>query len=231
MPITLKNHEYLQARHSVRYQPGFIIWKDINLNYIAINNDTAKLLGHKNADDFIGINDYEVKVNIPDQLRESMRTHTRSIFHENEDRKWLQYVPTTNGVQLMYGTDTIIYNEQHQPMATIISTKEITTTSFLNMGVLLHKKLRDKILNREYFLFQLANKYKNEFLGRRQSQCLYHLLNGLRTKEIAQQMSVSPRTIETHLERIKFKLGCTTKSQLFEKANELGLFNFIISSG
>ena len=41
-------------------------------------------------------------------------------------------------------------------------------------------------------------------------------------KEIAYLMSISPRTVETHIENMKYKLGCYSRSQLIEKAIDNG---------
>ena len=41
-------------------------------------------------------------------------------------------------------------------------------------------------------------------------------------KEIALVLGISVRTVETHFETIKHKLGCCNKSQLIEKAIDSG---------
>ena len=46
--------------------------------------------------------------------------------------------------------------------------------------------------------------------------CLRHYLTGITTKEIAKKIYRSSRTIETHLESAKAKLGVNSRSKLFE---------------
>ena len=51
-------------------------------------------------------------------------------------------------------------------------------------------------------------------LGRREWQSLEHLSLGRTVKETAAHMGLSPRTVETYLQRVKTKLGVTGRSDL-----------------
>jgi len=51
-------------------------------------------------------------------------------------------------------------------------------------------------------------------LTTREHQCAHYLLNGMTAKEIGKQLDLSPRTIESYIENIKFKLCCRNKVQL-----------------
>ena len=65
-----------------------------------------------------------------------------------------------------------------------------------------------------------------ELLSKRERECLTHLLVGRTAKEIAASLSISYRTVESYLESIKNKLGCWSKNELCEIAqdfNRLGL--------
>jgi DNA-binding CsgD family transcriptional regulator len=55
-------------------------------------------------------------------------------------------------------------------------------------------------------------------LSDRQLDCLYYLVKGMTIKEIAKEMSLSPRTVEHYLEAIKIKLNSHSRVDLFEKA-------------
>lgn len=55
-------------------------------------------------------------------------------------------------------------------------------------------------------------------LTARESEVLFHLMQGKCAKEIARLFSISTRTVELHIEHIKTKAHCRTKSQLFTKA-------------
>lgn len=64
-------------------------------------------------------------------------------------------------------------------------------------------------------------------LSKKESECLFFLIFGKTYKEIAEIQAVAPRTIIDHIERLKFKLRCNTKSELISRAIELG-YNYQI---
>lgn len=62
-------------------------------------------------------------------------------------------------------------------------------------------------------------------LSRRENEVLNFLPLAMTTKEIARELDISPRTVESHLQNIKFKLGCYRKSELVRSGKE----NLLIS--
>ena len=51
-------------------------------------------------------------------------------------------------------------------------------------------------------------------ISRREAECAGWLSLGLSAKEIAKKLKISPRTVEKHLEHVRFKLGCCNKSEV-----------------
>lgn len=64
-------------------------------------------------------------------------------------------------------------------------------------------------------------------LTKRESQCLYWLLRGYNTPQIAEQLFLSKRTIESHFESIKLKYNCQSKKELVDFCYELNLFQVL----
>lgn len=60
-------------------------------------------------------------------------------------------------------------------------------------------------------------------LSHRELTCFKGVIQGMTIKQIAKSLSLSPRTIEQYVEGVKNKLGCHSRSELVEKAFELGL--------
>lgn len=57
-------------------------------------------------------------------------------------------------------------------------------------------------------------------LTKKESLCLYYLSQGKSLKEVARQLNISPRTVESHLNNLKLKLGARNKTELIIKSLE-----------
>lgn len=55
---------------------------------------------------------------------------------------------------------------------------------------------------------------ENETLSERESLCVFHLCKGYTMKEIAKILGLSPKTIETYIDRAKQKFKCKNKAEL-----------------
>jgi DNA-binding CsgD family transcriptional regulator len=64
-------------------------------------------------------------------------------------------------------------------------------------------------------------------LSLRQQECMFLLVRGQTTKQIACILGLKSKTIDGYLETIKHRLNCYSKSQLIEKAIDSGFFYYI----
>ncbi len=60
-------------------------------------------------------------------------------------------------------------------------------------------------------------------LPQRQRQVLARIADGLTTREIAQRLGLSPKTVETHRSRLMRRLGVRNLAELLRRALELGI--------
>lgn len=73
-------------------------------------------------------------------------------------------------------------------------------------------------------LSHVKNKFENSIniqLTNREMDCAKLLIKGYRIKEIASNIHLSPRTVETHLNNLKMKLDCRDKIELIIKLRDL----------
>jgi len=63
-------------------------------------------------------------------------------------------------------------------------------------------------------------------LSRREREVLVHVVEGYSNKETARLLNLSVRTIETHRETIRRKLGAESTLDLVRQAVQMGLINF-----
>lgn len=94
-------------------------------------------------------------------------------------------------------------------------------------GVSILLNAEEQITNAQYseelnhFLetLQLTYYKKNNYnLTPRQKECLKYLTKGMTIKQIANQLSLSHKTVEHYLETVKLKLNCANRHELIKKA-------------
>jgi DNA-binding NarL/FixJ family response regulator len=66
-------------------------------------------------------------------------------------------------------------------------------------------------------------------LTRRELDVVQLIADGLTTRQVASQLSVSPRTVETHISNLYEKLGVRTRVQAIQRAAALGLVDLSAS--
>jgi DNA-binding CsgD family transcriptional regulator len=93
---------------------------------------------------------------------------------------------------------------QRSSVAPTPPTDTIMRHEFLQMLGMTNAMINDRLHNFEQ-------------LTARELECLRHLLDGSATAKIANMMSISIRTIETHIQNIKQKFQCRTKYELMCK--------------
>lgn len=84
---------------------------------------------------------------------------------------------------------------------------------------------QNEVFELQSLLSDKANNHSNAkpfrqyvaLLTSRENDIAYCLINGKTAKETAKELSLSPRTVERHLEHIKRKLNCRTKFELATK--------------
>jgi DNA-binding CsgD family transcriptional regulator len=76
-------------------------------------------------------------------------------------------------------------------------------------------------------VYSMGKNAPNLHFTPRERECLFYLLYGKTAKAIARILNISPRTAETHIEKLKVKFGCHTKMELIDAAIDLGFLNEI----
>ena len=65
----------------------------------------------------------------------------------------------------------------------------------------------------------------NAKLTQRESDVIRHIADGLTSRQAAQKLGISKRTIDAHISSAQFKLGCDNRQQLICMATNLGLIH------
>lgn len=81
---------------------------------------------------------------------------------------------------------------------------------FIHFNSVLHTKIQEEI-------YSIT---KRNFLSLREFQCLSSLSIGKTAKEIALTLNISPRTVETYIDKIRFKIKCNNKKEIIQYFKE-----------
>jgi DNA-binding NarL/FixJ family response regulator len=68
-----------------------------------------------------------------------------------------------------------------------------------------------------------AAQLANGGLTRREVEIVRLVAVGRTNREIARELFLSPRTVDTHVQNIRMKLGCRSRADAARRATELGL--------
>ena len=72
----------------------------------------------------------------------------------------------------------------------------------------------NECVSKKYYLGEM---YDEVYLSQREADCMFYLLNGKTNVAAADQLDLSPRTVEFYVSNMKKKLNCTNKFELIEK--------------
>ena len=207
-----------ECRQMLQYFPACMIyWKDIEKNYfIGCNDKTAKFLGLNHPDDIIGSDGYDY---FNDETVEIFRVHEEKV------KQTLQPVIITNKIysdqlETYTSVDAImapIFNSENKLQSIICYGNIIMTLSdkpWASALQLINKENISKLIcKKRYTINFKQNKIQ---LSKREVESSLFFLKGLSAKQMAREMGITARTIEFHLDNIKAKFGCLSRSDLLD---------------
>ncbi|MDQ2994509.1 MAG: helix-turn-helix transcriptional regulator, partial [Pseudomonadota bacterium] len=195
-----------------------------DLQYAMMNDSTAKLFGFESSQiSFNRITDHDLHCDAA-----SLATHfqgddlyvlttgkdlTSLCFCQYENQEW----------RLLFGRKSLLLDSNNEKKGVYGRFIDVTTCPIFKMilGVCTKEQLQ--------VTYIVKDSFDDYHLTARESEIMFYLLRGKSAKEIANLINLSVRTVETHLERIKSKMHCHSKSQLIEKAWSLGLQAYLPS--
>jgi DNA-binding CsgD family transcriptional regulator len=212
----------------ISFMPGYIGWKDVHSKFKYVNNEVLNIIGYKTVEEIIGLTDYDLKCKAAEHAG-IFKRQDQSVLAAGRKKRYLDVMEYHQGeVKVLIGERMPLYYE-NKLMGLLISCQEIT--HFFINSIKLVKSTPSNIRS-EFSSYEIVTEINTpaHILSKRETECLYWLLRGKSVKETAKLMGISPRTVETHMETIKRKLNCATKSELIEKAFYLGYQFFLPQS-
>lgn len=207
--------------------PGLICVKDRNSVYISVTEPVAKLVGWKHPSHSAGKMDYELPCKASERADIFIRMD-KQVIKSAKTMRTLEIAQYTNGWKTFIGERMPIIDSNDKAEGLFTHVIDVSDT-FIHSSYAGFCCADGKLFGAESpsTSYLLSTEFKPLPLTDKQENCLFLLIRGKSIKQIARVLQVSPRTIESHLEAIKIKLKCSSKSDLIEKAINLGFIYYI----
>lgn len=210
--------------------PGFVQLNDLDYKIAFVNQKVSNLIGFTDAENVSGIRYEEMKCNAAKDYYIFER-QDKLVFSTEEKVSVFCYHWWKTWTLFIYEKSPIL-NDQGEMIGSITYGTDITNYNLVDYSrfvLNLSKKFQQH--DKKSFSYIIENGTTNKYkLSERQIGCLFFLLRGKTDKEIGNIFNLSPRTVESYIDEIKFKMGCVTRSQVIDKSFIEGLVNVIPKS-
>ena len=212
----------------INQMSGFFAVVDLNSKFLCVNEMGAQWTGFKSPELMIGLSYADVKCRAADDA--DLFLHHDQLVKERGIFRFIgYYCYAGDDWKIIVGERFLLKDNQNAPIGMAIHFNDFTHCRLIDINRFLidHPVKYCTKNTRKQLIYSIENYYPETQLSERQSECLFFLLRGKTTKEVAHLLNLSPRTVESYINEIKFKLQCNTKSQLIEKAIHSGYLNII----
>lgn len=210
-----------------KYKNAFIYVKDECNRYVECNNNTLLFLGFTHIEELLGKSDYD-------------------LFEPYFARQYVKHDHVTalsgslhviESVLMPHGDIKLMSSQKYSFLHT-----ETQQLRVLGLSIILKDQLVESFASmltyNDFNVFKTSdslfsvkiNQNASRPLTEKELEVLYHMLQGLTQKQIADILDLSSRTVEDYINRIKMKLKCKTKDQLFEFAFHHGVLTLLPKS-
>lgn len=211
--------------NTFRDLPGIVSWKNVSSIYMGCNPSAVKLFGFKKDEQLIGNTDANLKCSASNMVDDFV-LQDQTVLTQNKSIDIIDINIFSNGELSIFSTKKIpLINSDKTPIGILVQCIKVENPATIH-SILKLSEADSKYKSRfgSYFLQGDCN---SNVLTARERECLFYLLRGKSVPQIATILHRSKRTIETHIENIKQKTGCSNKSELIEASIQMGIHNYI----
>ncbi len=204
------------------------VWMDNEHRFIAANDSTVKLFGYAKLDSMLGKQPEHMKCQAV-ECAALFVLQNEIVMANQKPLIILDIHPYADGSTRTFMTTKCPLYDQNGKIFAVecqcVDIEEKNMSLFLSRLLSMDKIFNAGSANQTSYLMSQSNPVTS--LSRREEECLFYVIRGFSMKQIAKLLSLKPKTVESYIENIKSKFGCTTKQQLIECAIVNGLIPFI----
>lgn len=184
--------------------PCHVYWKDKKNIYQGYNDYGAKRLGFNQGKDITGHSDFEI---FPGEIAAEFKKNDEKVITQRE-----QIYVHENGI-LKDGLNIIFLSYKMPLFDHDESVVGILGLSFTRAP----KKQCPSYQLEQDFNYQSPTENNIKPLSKMEEISMRLLCRGLTIKQIAHRLKLSPRTVESYVDRVKIKYNCRNKAELMWK--------------
>lgn len=189
--------------------PCYVFWKNNEGVYLGYNDYGAINLGYNCGDEIAGRDDYEM---FPSDIAELYRKNDQEVIAEKKQL----FVPEKGFLKDKFPVVFLSYKmplyDQNKVVIGLIGIA--FTRPIMDVNCLATKMVSTNDLAQVCNACPPQIKSECYSLSEKEKLCLQCLCEGLTLKMTARRLGISPKTVETHIERAKIKMNCHNKAQL-----------------
>jgi DNA-binding CsgD family transcriptional regulator len=198
-----------------------IAYKNSKLEFVDFTDNLIQVAGVKSEDEILGKRDIaDLPWSIYGEIYEE---HDRAAL---AGKHYGALVPFRGGNREIQGTVLCTRSKcslENNEDGVFIHVIPLYNASLTNLVSKLAKQDPSEVQS-TYFVNKDPTKIH---LTEREKECLFYLMRGKTSKFIAKMMVISCRTVEFHIDNLKVKFGCHTKSELISIAIQKGFMPVI----
>ena len=225
IPRLVKDDALASKFEYINSSSGLSFIKDIYSIYQGMSTECAKILGWKSPAQGIYKTDYD----IPSENSAFAADYIKQdqlFFVKNCKVLTLEIIPTYGRWLTLLVEKIPLVNKDGYLVGTHGYAFDVSDINKYNYVLASHDQ-RIVPSSKKAKIYTLNPELSPLPLTTRQQECVFFLIRGKTTKQIAEILNLSARTVESYFEAIKYRLDCTHKSQIIEKAIDSGFLYYI----
>ncbi|MGF1688215.1 helix-turn-helix transcriptional regulator [Photobacterium japonica] len=224
----MKNKVDPSLLHIFNQLPGCWGCKDKDSVFVYANAEYGDMIGVDHHLDCIGRTDFDMP-SPTIECAEQFQTQDRLVMATGQRTRILDIHPYSDGNWRAHlFTKTPWRDEENTIVGTIFSGIELKDTAILEVGHWICRAAG--LAPKEQASFNLLHTHPAIQLNTRESEVLFLLLYGKKPQYIGKVLSVSVKTVENYVVRLREKFNANSKSELIDIALDLGFGSHIPES-